>query len=452
MAEEITGAAKIKVFGVGGGGCNAVNQMIRSGIKSAEFVAVNTDRQALYTSLAERKLQIGEVATRGLGAGAKPEKGTEAALESKKDIENELKDVDMLFITAGMGGGTGTGAAPVIASIAKEHKILTVAVVTTPFKFEGKRRMMNAMEGLHKLKKNVDTLLVIPNEKLNDIMPKGTSVINAFMEADEVLRQAVQSISDLIVKPSYVNLDFADVKTVMEGKGLAHMGIGAASGQEKAVKAMRIAVSSPLLETNIEGAKNVILNFQGGTDMTLDEMTYACELVESIADPDANIIWGADMNQSMEGKVEVTIIATGFNIEEEEEEQPEGPGSIARKTAEASDIFGGRNAAAGARTSDRRPAAPGYEMPRFDAPRFDAPDFGGRNDRYSGGERPAYPERGRQTAGGYDNNVYPPSGFARPQQPPVNNDEAWRREEPEKRQMPGFMQRLRKMRSDDDNR
>ena len=324
MAEEITGAAKIKVFGVGGGGCNAVNQMIRSGIKSAEFVAVNTDRQALYTSLAERKLQIGEVATRGLGAGAKPEKGTEAALESKKDIENELKDVDMLFITAGMGGGTGTGAAPVIASIAKEHKILTVAVVTTPFKFEGKRRMMNAMEGLHKLKKNVDTLLVIPNEKLNDIMPKGTSVINAFMEADEVLRQAVQSISDLIVKPSYVNLDFADVKTVMEGKGLAHMGIGAASGQEKAVKAMRIAVSSPLLETNIEGAKNVILNFQGGTDMTLDEMTYACELVESIADPDANIIWGADMNQSMEGKVEVTIIATGFNIEEEEEEQPEG--------------------------------------------------------------------------------------------------------------------------------
>ena len=298
MADLMTGAAKIKVLGVGGGGCNAVNQMVRAGIKSAEFVAVNTDKQALMASLAPTKLQIGANLTQGLGAGARPEKGEKAAMESREEIEDELKNVDMLFITAGMGGGTGTGAAPVIASLAKNKNILTVAVVTTPFKFEGKKRMINAIEGLEKLKKNVDTLLVIPNEKLNDVLPADTPILKAFMEADEVLRQAVQSISDLIATPSYVNLDFADVSTVMRDQGIAHMGIGEGSGPDKAIKAIRLAVASPLLETNIEGAKNVIINFQGGSDMTLSEMNYACELVQSIADPDANIIWGAGLDET----------------------------------------------------------------------------------------------------------------------------------------------------------
>ena len=313
MSDYLTGTAKIKVIGAGGGGCNAVNRMIKAEIKSAEFVAVNTDKQALMTSLAQSKIQIGQKLTLGLGAGADPNVGAKAAEESREELRKELQGVDLLFITAGMGGGTGTGAAPVIASIAKEMNILTIAVVTTPFGFEGKRRMSNALQGLEKLKDYVDTLLVIPNQKLTQIMPKGTPVVKAFLEADEVLRKSVQSISDLIVIPSLINLDFADVKSVMSNKGVAHMGIGEGTGSDKAIKAMRAAVASPLLDTNIEGAKNIIINITGGHDLALDEVEYACGLVREIADPDANIIFGAGLEEEFANKVRATIIATGFD-------------------------------------------------------------------------------------------------------------------------------------------
>ncbi|MDE6550178.1 MAG: cell division protein FtsZ [Clostridia bacterium] len=313
MSDYLTGTAKIKVIGAGGGGCNAVNRMIKAEIKSADFVAVNTDKQALMTSLAQSKIQIGQKLTLGLGAGADPNVGAKAAEESREELRKELQGVDLLFITAGMGGGTGTGAAPVIASIAKEMNILTIAVVTTPFGFEGKRRMSNALQGLEKLKDYVDTLLVIPNQKLTQIMPKGTPVVKAFLEADEVLRKSVQSISDLIVIPSLINLDFADVKSVMSNKGVAHMGIGEGTGSDKAIKAMRAAVASPLLDTNIEGAKNIIINITGGHDLALDEVEYACGLVREIADPDANIIFGAGLEEEFANKVRATIIATGFD-------------------------------------------------------------------------------------------------------------------------------------------
>lgn len=457
MADLITGAAKIKVIGVGGGGCNAVNQMVKSGIKSAEFVAVNTDKQALMASLAPTKLQIGANLTKGLGAGAEPDKGEKAALESRGDIESELKGVDMLFITAGMGGGTGTGAAPVIASLAKSEGILTVAVVTTPFAFEGKKRMINAMLGLENLKKSVDTLLVIPNEKLTEILPQDTPVLKAFMEADEVLRKAVQSISDLIATPSLINLDFADVNTIMRDKGMAHMGIGEASGQEKAIKAMRLAVASPLLETNIEGAKNVIINFQGGTDMTLNEMTYACKLVQSIADPDANIIWGAGVDESQKNKVQVTIIATGFNDKEGEESgNIKGERSSYNHVMDRINDFerGAKDGVVGCQR-EKEP------MRSSSMPNYNAPDFGARE--YAPRERSesyARPERrddnyGDAYRGGYGDNryrderpVYPPSGFARPE---PRREIPPQEERGEKRGMPGFLERLRRMRNDDDD-
>lgn len=308
-----SGKAKIKVIGVGGGGNNAVNRMIAAGITSAEFVAVNTDCQALTLSNATTKVQIGAKLTGGLGAGADPNVGEKAAEESREELRALLKDVDLLFITAGMGGGTGTGAAPVIAALSKELGILTVAVVTKPFAFEGKRRMHNAIQGIENLRGNVDTLLVIPNEKLLEVLPKGTAMLESFIKADEVLKQAIQSISELIVKPTVINLDFADISAIMRKKGLAHMGIGIGEGPDKAIEAVRNAVESPLLETNIEGASGVILHVLGGKDMALDEVADASKLVEDIVDPAANIIFGTGFDENLENKVQVTLIATGFS-------------------------------------------------------------------------------------------------------------------------------------------
>jgi cell division protein FtsZ len=304
--------ANIKVIGVGGGGNNAVNRMINANITSAQFVAINTDKQALLMSKADLRLQIGEKLTRGLGAGADPEIGQKAAEESKASISEMLKDSDLVFITAGMGGGTGTGAAPIIAQLAKEMGILTIAVVTKPFNFEGKKRMENAEKGLENLKKYVDTLVIIPNDKLLKLVPKGTPIVEAFRYADDVLRQGIQGISDLIVTPSLINLDFADVRSIMKNKGLAHMGIGHGKGDNKTIEAVRQAVSSPLLETTIEGATGILINVKGGNDLPLDEVYEAVELVKEVVDDNGNIIFGSAIDEAMNDEVEITIIATGF--------------------------------------------------------------------------------------------------------------------------------------------
>ena len=304
--------ANIKVIGVGGGGNNAVNRMIDANITSAQFIAINTDKQALLLSKADHRLQIGEKLTRGLGAGADPDVGQKAAEESKSSISEMLKDCDLVFITAGMGGGTGTGAAPVVAQIAKEMGILTIAVVTKPFGFEGRKRQENAEKGLENLRKYVDTLVIIPNNKLLEIVPQKTPIIEAFLYADDVLRQGIQGISDLIVTPSLINLDFADVRSIMKNTGLAHMGIGHAKGENKTIEAVRQAVSSPLLETTIEGATGVILNVKGGLDLPLDEVYEAANLVREVVDPACNIIFGAGIDEGMNDEVEITIIATGF--------------------------------------------------------------------------------------------------------------------------------------------
>lgn len=305
--------ARIRVIGVGGGGNNAVDRMIDAGIKSAEFVAMNTDYQALIRSKAELKIQLGAELTKGLGAGADPSIGEKAAQESIDQIKEVLLDNDLVFITAGMGGGTGTGAAPVVASIAREMGILTVAVVTKPFNFEGKKRMENAEKGIENLRQYVDTLVIIPNEKLLSVVPKGTPIVKAFQVADDVLRQGIQGISDLIVNPALINLDFNDVRTVMSDKGLAHMGIGCGEGENRTLEAVRQAVQSPLLETDIEGATGVIINVTGGLDISLSEVAEASKLVQDVVDSSANIIFGAGVDEELGDKVVVTIIATGFN-------------------------------------------------------------------------------------------------------------------------------------------
>ena len=314
-------SAVIKVMGVGGGGCNAVNSMISSNVSSAEFISVNTDNQALLLSKAEKCLQIGEKLTKGLGAGSDPNVGEAAAEESKEEIAAMLEGTDLLFLAAGMGGGTGTGAVSVIARIARELGILTVAVVTKPFAFEGRVRNENANKGIANLRKYVDTLVIIPNDKLLQFLPQQIGMIDAFKVADDMLKQGIVGIVDLIATPSLINLDFADVNTVMRNQGLAHMGIGRAKGENRVIESVRQAVSSPLLETTIEGARSVILNVTGGKDLMLSEVNEAAVLVQGIIDSSANIIFGATIDDAMADEVKITVIATGFTSNSQEMEE-----------------------------------------------------------------------------------------------------------------------------------
>ena len=313
MPDNITGAAKIKVLGVGGGGNNAVNRMIDAGIESAEFVAINTDIQALTLSKAPKKIQIGAKVTGGLGAGAQPEIGMKAAEESLPELRKELEGVDLLFIAAGMGGGTGTGAAPVIAKLARDLDILTIAVVTKPFPFEHHNRMANAIDGINKLRNYVDTLLVVPNAKLLEVLPPRTSVVESFKRADDVLCQAVQSLSNLIAVPSLINLDFADVRTTMRRKGLAHIGLGVGEGEAKMMDAVRAAIQSPLLATTIAGATDVIINVAGGDDLAIDEVDEAVSRVKDVISPTGNVIFGVAYDKELTNTAVVTLIATGFD-------------------------------------------------------------------------------------------------------------------------------------------
>ncbi len=304
--------ASIKVIGVGGGGTNAVNRMIETGMKGVEFIAINTDGQALLRSNADIRLRIGDKITKGLGAGANPQIGRQAAEESREEIQALLENTDMVFITAGMGGGTGTGAAPVIAEMARKTGALTVGVVTKPFEFEGKVRKRQAEEGVKALKEQVDTLITIPNERLLQIVDRKTSVLEAFRLADDILRQGVQGISDLIIITGLINVDFADVKTIMTNAGSALMGIGRASGENRAVEAAQNAVASPLLEMSIEGAKGILLNITGSSNLGLYEINEAASVITEAADPDANIIFGAVIDEEMGDEIKVTVIATGF--------------------------------------------------------------------------------------------------------------------------------------------
>ena len=306
---------QIKVVGVGGGGGNAIDRMIESGIKGVDFIAINTDQQALNRSMATEKVTIGDNSTKGKGAGAKPEMGSKAASESREKIAEQLKGADMVFITAGMGGGTGTGAAPIVAEVARDLGVLTVGIVTKPFKFEGRRRMEQAEKGIEALCQHVDSLVIIPNERLHLISKEKLTLLNAFKAADDILRQGVQSISDLIKNPGIVNLDFADINSVMKDAGYAHMGVGRASGEDKARQAAERAISSPLLETSISGAMGVIINITSSPDIGLEEITIASEMIADMVHPDANIIWGTAFDESMEDEMSVTVIATGFSPE-----------------------------------------------------------------------------------------------------------------------------------------
>ncbi len=308
----VEGNARIKVVGIGGGGSNAVNRMIRSKLRGVEFIAINTDLQALSHSEAQVKMNIGKKLTRGLGAGGNPTIGCEAAEESQQELTELLQGADMVFLTAGMGGGTGTGAAPVIAEIARNNGALTIGVVTKPFTFEGTRRRAIAEEGATKLKEKVDTLIIIPNQRLLDVTDKKVPLTEALKIADDVLRQGVQGISDLIVQPGLINLDFADVKAVMSGQGAALMGIGFGSGDQRAADAAHDAVASPLLETSIDGAHGILFNITGGSDLTLHEVNEAAEIVRASADKDANIIFGTVIDEKMSGEVKITVVATGF--------------------------------------------------------------------------------------------------------------------------------------------
>ncbi|MNS10015.1 Cell division protein FtsZ [compost metagenome] len=325
---EMESMAKIKVIGVGGGGSNAVNRMIENGVQGVEFITVNTDAQALHLAKSEHRLQIGDKLTRGLGAGANPEVGKKAAEESRDLIANTLKGADMVFVTAGMGGGTGTGAAPVIAEIARECGALTVGVVTRPFTFEGRKRSSHAELGIEGLKEKVDTLIVIPNDRLLEMVDKKTPMLEAFREADNVLRQAVQGISDLIAVPGLINLDFADVKTIMTERGSALMGIGLATGENRAAEAARKAIMSPLLETTIEGARGVIMNITGGSNLSLYEVNEAAEIVISASDPEVNMIFGAIIDEDMKEEIKVTVIATGFEHKPAPTQQPQRKPSV----------------------------------------------------------------------------------------------------------------------------
>ena len=316
VANETEDVVQIKVVGVGGGGGNAVNRMVNAGVKGVEFIAVNTDKAALYLSKANQKIQIGDKTTSGMGAGANPEKGKAAAEESRDEIAAAIRSADMIFITAGMGGGTGTGAAPVVAQIAKELGILTVGIVTKPFSFEGKKRMTQADAGIAALKEHVDSLIVIPNERLKFVSEQKITFKNAFDIADDVLRQGVQSITELINVTALVNLDFADVSAIMSGAGYAHMGVGYATGRDKAEQAARAAISSPLIETSMDNAKGVIISITGSEDIGLEEVELASSIISDMAHPDATIIWGAKFDETLEDAIRVTVVATGLGDED----------------------------------------------------------------------------------------------------------------------------------------
>ncbi len=338
--EETDFTIKIKVIGVGGGGNNAVNRMIESGVKNVEFIAINSDKVALQKSKATTKVAIGEKHTKGQGAGGNPEVGCKAAEETTEEIAAVLKGADMVFITAGMGGGTGTGAAPVIAKLAREMGILTVAVVTKPFAFEQKRRMTHAEAGIAKLSENVDSLLVIPNERLKQLSQNKITFLNAFAEADNVLKHGVQSISDLITEFGVINLDFADVTTVMKDAGFAHMGVGASSGKDKAEEAAKLAISSPLLETSISGAHGILVNITASPDIGLDEMDIATNMITQEAHPDATIIWGANIDESLNDEMRITVIAAGFNKDKKASEEVEESVSAESESDNGEEDFG----------------------------------------------------------------------------------------------------------------
>ena len=331
---EMDQLAKIKVIGVGGGGNNAVNRMIESGVQGVDFIVANTDLQVLNNSKSPVKIQIGAELTNGLGAGANPQVGKEAAIETKAEIEAALEGADMVFITCGMGGGTGTGAAPVIAEIAQNLGALTVGIVTKPFSFEGKKRMTQALAGLEELKKNVDTLIVIPNDRLREIIDKQTPLLDSFKEVDNVLRRGVQSISDLIAVAGLINLDFADVKAVMQNRGNALIGIGMGVGEDRAAEAARQAVSSPLLETSIDGATDAIINVTGGSNLTLFEVEEAADVIRESANTDINTIFGAVINENLNDEIIVTVIATGF----EDEEKNKNTGKVSNEQPKREDI------------------------------------------------------------------------------------------------------------------
>ena len=378
---EQTSFASIKVVGCGGGGTNAVNRMVQAGLNGVEFIAVNTDRQALALSNAGTKIQIGEKLTKGLGAGAVPDIGRRAAEESREEIAQALKGADLVFVTAGMGGGTGTGAAPIVAEVARENNCLTIAVVTKPFAFEGKQRMKNAEIGINELKQSVDTLVVIPNDRLLQVVSKGTTMLEAFRIADDVLRQGIQGIADLISQPAMINLDFADVKTVMESGGMAHMGIGLGKGETKTVDAAKNAIASPLLETKIDGARAVLINITGGKDMSIMDVNEAANLIMESADSEANIIFGAGIDETMEDEVRITVIATGF------EKTPFPTKEPRKKSAAASLPYGA--AVPSYNPYENRARAESVEDVAFDAP---APATY-EGEYFPGGARPVVPAR-----------------------------------------------------------
>ena len=433
----ILGKARIKVIGVGGAGNNAVNRMLDAGINSAEYYVVNTDSQILALSPCKNKIQIGPALTKGLGAGADPDIGRQAAEASKDELTEAIKDTDLLFITAGMGGGTGTGAAPVIAKIARDQKILTVAVVTEPFAFEGRKRLENTAKGLDNLKKYVDTLIVIPNDKIKTVVAKNTPMTEALRVADEILKQGIRGLAELIVNPSLINLDFADVRTILKDKGIAHLGVGVAKGDNRILEAVRVAVNCPLLETTIEGARGVILNVCGGPDLTIDEVEDAGALVKSVVDASANIIFGARIDPNVHDEVEITIIATDF------------PGFDNRRTEDTQKMYKSGNTyeavgynAGGNRLSIREPIYPTRQtiapvQPQQSIEQQPAPQ---------GYQSQIYPQNTYSQVPQYQQPVqtYPvQQQQVQPQQPPmqVNKDGVIERQSEKK--IPKFIQRLR---------
>jgi cell division protein FtsZ len=378
---DIARFAKIKVIGVGGGGCNAVNSMIASNqINGVEFIAVNTDAQALLSNQANTKVQIGDNITRGLGAGGNPEVGKQAAEESREKIKEHLQDCDMVFITCGEGGGTGTGAAPIIAEIAKETGALTVAVVTKPFRFEGARRMIAAEEGVMNLKDKVDTLIVIPNQRLLEVIDKKMTLVEAFRVADSVLSQGVQGISDLITMPGLINVDFADVRSIMTNAGSALMGIGTGIGENRAATAARTAISSPLLEISIEGAKGVLFNITGGNDLTMQEVDEAAKQIAAAVDPDANIIFGATIDENLVDQVKITVVATGFDetkkrLQDLSSKTPSGYSQAGMRQQQPQQVFQRQpNPAVGYQPQAPQPPVP-VDPPANDDDEFDIPAF-----------------------------------------------------------------------------